>query len=465
MTELDLKDVRFLSNSVADSFGRVFTYEGQIYRMVSPEQESLCREILEARFFRKLTELEYIPRTVVEEHLTIRSGGRSCLILWHETCPDTRQHEWSFEMFKAAVIHLLKVRDICREDGYDLKDYHLGNITFRGTRPVFIDIGSFVKRSADSVMNDEFFTACLLPLLLWRDGEYFLNRCIVSDNTHYSFLIPFQQASHSTIVGSYKSQLSKPRGHLLDIFKNRLKKVYNTCIDVFHLGLRKRTCRDLPVGLPTVADISRIQRKHLPAAAASHHRTPPLPSDVGWLDSAVGLILRHCADATTLTDLAGREGQLCLRLSSCMKLHRVFMIENDEDATDKAFVRFAQNNVTTVTPVFTNAMFPLHGEQDVRRLRSDLVVALGVSHRLLLSQHFHVSFLFERLSMYTTRYVCIDFMPSGLCDGPAAAPPPSWYNETWFTSHFLMHFRLVRREQLAPNSILFIGEKKINTKL
>lgn len=458
MIELNLKDVRFLSNSVADSFGRVFTYEGQIYRMVSHENESLCQEMLEARFFKKLTALGYIPQTSIEKNMTVKADNHDHIILKHEKCPDTRQHEWSFEMFKAAVIHLLRVRSICNEDGYDLKDYHLGNITFKGTKPVFIDIGSFVKRRSSSIMNDEFFTACLLPLLLWRDGEYFLNRCVISDNTHYSFLTPFQQASDSTIVGKYKSQLSETPGHRLDILKNRLKSVYNRSIDLFNIKARKRMYKSIPVDLPTIAAVSRIERKRLPAAGRCSHRTPPATDD-DRLDRIIGLVRRYCADATTLTDIAGREGQFCLRLSSRMTFSRIFTIENDEDATDKAFTYFSKNNVTNINTVFTNAMFPLHGEQDVKRLSSDLVVALAVTHSLILSQHFHVSFLFERLSMYTSRYVCIEFIPSGLCDSHAAAPLPAWYNETWFTSHFQQHFRLIHKASIGPDSILYIGEK------
>jgi hypothetical protein len=460
MMTLDLKDVHFLSNSVTDDFGRVFSYEGQIYRMISPEKEPLCREMLEARFFKKLTDLGYIPKTVIEEDMTISVENHDCIILRHEKCPDTRQHEWSFEMFKAAVILLLQVKSICNEDGYDLKDYHLGNITFKGTKPVFIDIGSFVKSNGNSsAMNDEFFTACLLPLLLWKDGEYFLNRCVISDNTHYSFLIPFQQASDSAIVGKYKSRLSKTPGYYLRKtrvgFKNGLKRVANGCIDTFHIKVKKRRYKSVPVDLPSIAKISRIQRRHLLTAAESYHSNHPVPENDDRLDSIVELIHRHCADATTLTDIAGREGQFCLRLAKRMTLDRIFLIENDEDAIDKAFCYLDKNSIMNINTVFTNAMFPLYGEQDVKRLKSDLVVALAVTHHLILSQHFHVSFIFERLSMYTNRYVCVEFMPLGLSDGPV----PAWYHEEWFTSHFLLHFRLIHKERIESNSILYIGEK------
>lgn len=460
MIALDLKDVHFLSNSVADDFGRVFSYEDQIYRMISPEKESLCREMLGADFFRKLSDLGYIPKTVIEENMTIKADNHDCIILKHEKCPDTRQHEWSFEMFKSAVILLLKVKSICNEDGYDLKDYHLGNITFKGNKPVFIDIGSFVKSNGNSnIMNDEFFTACLLPLLLWRDGEYFLNRCVVSDNTHYSFLIPFQQASDSAIVGKYKSQLSETPECNPDTFKNKWRKVFKKCFEVFHVKEKKRKYKSVPVGLPSIAKISQIQRKYLPTDREFYHNNHPIPENYERYDRVVELIRHHCADASTLTDIAGNEGQFCLCLSRCMTLERIFMIENDEDAIDKAFSYFNRNNITNINTVFTSAMFPLYGEQDVRRLSSDLVVVLAVTHHLILSQHFHISFLFERLSMYTNKYVCVEFMPLGLWDGHSAPPVPTWYNEDWFTRHFQMHFRLIHKEQIDLNSLLYIGEK------
>ncbi len=65
-------------------------------------------------------------------------------LLKHERVPFiSYPYEWSFGMLKdAALLHLMLLLDAIKE-GFILKDASAYNIQWRGTKPVFIDVGSF----------------------------------------------------------------------------------------------------------------------------------------------------------------------------------------------------------------------------------------------------------------------------------------------------------------------------------
>ena len=93
------------------------------------------------------------------------------------------------------------------------------------------------------------------------------------------------------------------------------------------------------------------------------------------------------------------------------------------------------------------------------RYKSDAVVALALTHHLLLSQNLSIDYIFWIMAKYTRRYACIEFMPLGLwAEGSDLPPVPSWYTVDWFRENFKRYFRLHLEEKLEKNRILFCGE-------
>jgi hypothetical protein len=67
----------------------------------------------------------------------------------------------------------------------------------------------------------------------------------------------------------------------------------------------------------------------------------------------------------------------------------------------------------------------------VSNICSDVVFALALTHHLILSQNYDIHAIFSTISMYSRKYVYIEFCPLGLWSNGKAPPFPDWYNEAW----------------------------------
>ena len=105
-------------------------------------------------------------------------------------------------------------------------------------------------------------------------------------------------------------------------------------------------------------------------------------------------------------------------------------------------------------------MFTRDLKDTANRIKSDLAMALAVTHHLLLTNNYSVEAIFERVKMYSEKYVMIEFMPLGLWEinSDDKILVPEWYNEDWFKSKFETYFKIIRQEKLEDNRILFFGE-------
>ena len=92
----------------------------------------------------------------------------------------------TFQELKLASLYVLKVARIARKFQYNMIDCHALNIVFKGTKPIYVDLGSFRKmkdESVDFAPHKEFRASYLRPLKLWSDGnERFTKYLINSGN-------------------------------------------------------------------------------------------------------------------------------------------------------------------------------------------------------------------------------------------------------------------------------------------
>ena len=87
-------------------------------------------------------------------------------VLRHERVPFVSYpYEWTFSMLKDAALLQLDLQLAALDHGLGVKDASPYNVQFAGTRPVFIDVGSFERlRPGDLWTGYRQF--CMLPLLL-----------------------------------------------------------------------------------------------------------------------------------------------------------------------------------------------------------------------------------------------------------------------------------------------------------
>jgi SAM-dependent methyltransferase len=94
---------------------------------------------------------------------------QSVLVLEHPALPFlSYPYEWPFEMLRAAALLTLEIQATALAAGFTLRDASPYNVQFVGTRPIFIDLGSFdrYREGAPWAAYTQFCRTFLYPLLV-----------------------------------------------------------------------------------------------------------------------------------------------------------------------------------------------------------------------------------------------------------------------------------------------------------
>ncbi|MBP5547912.1 MAG: hypothetical protein J6X58_03345 [Bacteroidales bacterium] len=462
------RDLMFSGVSVVDTVGRVFEYQGNIYRLIYKKSEKECLELLNCGLIDKLVDLNYFPKTNIDSQLEIEGHP---LVLKHERCSIINHYEWSFEMFKDAAIHILKVNEICNKYGYELKDGHPLNITFQNSKPVFLDFGSFIKKNGNEWSAlDEYLQKCYLPLLLWKEGEYSILRNILESPDLFSEnrLLPQQDFVESTHLqhflikcDGYKIRIAGMTFFSKNINFPLLIKIVNKASiiirgkKIIHIEQYREKIN------PTIFDVSQIHQAVNSTEWCEYQDHKQSTQKYPRFSRITELIGKYCSDAKTAVDLAGNGGILSIILNETQQFNHIFTVDYDGNAIDKAYSYFKEQS-DPIDPVYANVVFPFDANSFRKRIQSDLAIACAITHHLILRQNIPLYAIFEKFASYCKKYLIIEFMPLGLWNGHDAPPIPDWYTREWFRNTFCQYFELLHEEQLETNRIVFIGRKRIS---
>lgn len=180
---IPLNDIVFHSLSIWDENGRLFKWNGELYRAIALEQSSLYRDLFNRGIVQELVE----KNLLVETQLTSWKLENYEIVLKHRSIPFVSYpSEWCNAMLKdAALLHL----NLCLElDRYGLttNDAHPWNILFEGCQPVFVDFGAINHLSMDFFQTkwkpyEEFCNFFIHPLLLMNQGHERIARWLLHD--------------------------------------------------------------------------------------------------------------------------------------------------------------------------------------------------------------------------------------------------------------------------------------------
>jgi hypothetical protein len=137
----------------------VYSSDGEVLRELSPRAREDWAALERARFFRRALEE---GRVVATEE--IEPG-----VLRHERLPFVSYpYEWPFEMLRDAALLQLGLLDEALAEGFVLKDGSPYNIQWRGSEPVFVDVGSFERQREGEPWAGyrQFCALFLYPLML-----------------------------------------------------------------------------------------------------------------------------------------------------------------------------------------------------------------------------------------------------------------------------------------------------------
>jgi hypothetical protein len=161
----------------------------------------------------------------------------------------------------------------------------------------------------------------------------------------------------------------------------------------------------------------------------------------------------------SVLELGGNQGVFSSLLLERTRINNVICTDFDECAADICYLDSKKyNKLTTANLDFIFPLISVRSESPAVRFRSDAVLALAVTHHLILTRRISIDEIFKTILMYSKRYVFIEFMPMGLWDGKKTPPIPSWYTIEWFRDSFENFFNIILEEKIEDNRILFVGE-------
>jgi hypothetical protein len=154
----------------ADTLGYTFVWQGHFLRGIYPKSVDLAKSYFECGFINEIVSKGLFPRTWISEYENDQFG----MIIEHEMIsPVLYATEWNFMMLKAAALMVLDIAQIGWKYGFNMVDCHKLNVMFKGSKPVYVDLGSFVPREEGCTgwlpyMN--FMTSYYYILDMWKDG-------------------------------------------------------------------------------------------------------------------------------------------------------------------------------------------------------------------------------------------------------------------------------------------------------
>ena len=140
------------SGSFRDWDGRVFSGSDRIYRALSSSGLADWEALSATELFEQYTASGTLVETtsgdddVLEEVQRLDPQGGWVAALSHERLPFVSYpYEWSFSMLKDAALLQLELVSAGLAEDLALKDATPYNVQWRGSQPVFVDIGSFER--------------------------------------------------------------------------------------------------------------------------------------------------------------------------------------------------------------------------------------------------------------------------------------------------------------------------------
>jgi hypothetical protein len=175
-------EARTEQGSFRDRDSRVVLSGDAVLRVLSERGAEDWRALAASPLLERLTaDGSLIPTEEVEGAAAAAVAGALpgavAAVLRHERVPFVSYpYEWTFGMLRDAALLQLDLELQALDDGLTLKDATPYNVQFRGSQPVFIDVGSFerLREGEPWAGYRQFCMLCLYPLLLqaYRDVPF-----------------------------------------------------------------------------------------------------------------------------------------------------------------------------------------------------------------------------------------------------------------------------------------------------
>jgi hypothetical protein len=454
--------------SFRDPSGYMF-YDGPVLRrVVNPIYFPQYQKLKDAGFF----------TTLIEKGLLISheetSVNKDQIILTPEKIPFiTNPYEWSFEQFKHAALHTLKLQKYALSKGFILKDASSYNVTFHKGKPIFIDTLSFDFYEEDTPWRayKQFITHFFGPLVL---AKYHGTEIFKMMQTHIDG-IPVKLIASMLPKKTKLSATLFTNIHLLAKMESKHKEDYKA--------------------ETKIANLSRKAQNNILDSLFNYIKDLKLNESTEWGDyytktnyeaaafDAKKELIKEWTTALNpqrLIDIGGNDGTFARTVLD--KVPHVIVTDIDSNSVDHNYRQVQKNKETNMLPFVCDMLQPAPGigfnnterASLIERLKDyepDLTLALALIHHITLSGNVPFEKSAEFFAKFSTNLI-IEFpkrddswAESLLVRKREFINHFDFYNEANFEAGFKQYFTLEKKETVAGTKrILYLFTNKYEEK-
>lgn len=470
--------------SGGDPCNRLYNSGPRLFRGISATRMADVRELFDRGIVKELIDIGYLPPTWISEE---QIPGYA-MVLEHERIEHlTYAHEWTFGMLKDAALFVLELREFLSTRGYDLVDAHCDNVTFHHGRPIWLDFGSLVKNPTTLIWaaGRRFEQSFVYPLMLWGQlGEFAGRRillggdympreaALLGTNWWARRLSPAGLSRICTLLDNYFSIPGAPPA----ILRQKLGRIalWRGIAAAFP-GLAVRFIQTaIQGGLPFHHHAGNRLARRVRAIKKRGYNTR-------WEDYHTGVLREVSAfesyprfrrliallkemGPASVTEIGTNQGALANLILKEVKPATMVCLDIDDGALERFYVHNRETHQTRVTHAVLDVMRPfsiLPKLPATDRFKSEALVALAVTHHMVMGQCNSLDYLFTRLAAFTSRWILVEYMPHGFHTEPVDTPPPETYSAARFDAAFRQYFDVVSIETLEPTRVLYVGRLRV----
>jgi len=410
---IPLEEVNFHPMSIMDDAGRLFWYQGLLYRGINRDWAPFYRELIERGTIDDLVKKGLLVHTEVS-NLKVDNFE---LVLKHDVLPFVSYpHEWCAEMLRQAALRVLDLEIELRQRGLILKDSHPWNVLFNHCNPIYVDVGSIVSgdnTDSDWKVHEEFCRFFWYPLqLMAHDHERMA-----------SLLLQDEQG----VLEAEVRLLAPNGGRSIPAIARWLMK---GCVPVHARGPLRKVLACLGITAPmsgTRPDLIRTMRRQVESLEFPYRKTPwseyyasefPLfvPCEE-WTEKHKSMyaILSQTRPHSVL-DIGSNRGwytQLAAKLGS-----NVVAFDVDNSSIGKLYDEARGQNLRILplkidfrspTPFyFGRHQWAIPTEN---RLQCEMVFGLALVHHLVFKQYMNFQQIVDGLAAFSSKSLVVEFIP------------------------------------------------------
>jgi hypothetical protein len=451
--------------SFRDPSGYMFFDSDVLRRAINPIYFKQYNALEDSGFFKTL-----IKNKLLIPHTQTNVSEQQIVITPEPIAFITNPYEWSFEQYKHAALHTLKVHKYALSKGFILKDASAYNVTFHKGSPVFIDTLSFDFYEKDTPWRayKQFITHFFGPIVLasYHGTEIFKMMQTYIDGIPVKLiasLLPSKSKLSSTIYTNIHLLAKMERSHSEDynaetkIAKLSLKAQNNIIDNLFNFIKKLSIKEETEWG-------NYYDKTNYNDAAFQGKKT--------LIEDWVTALKPH-----RLIDIGGNDGTFARTVVT--KVPHVIVTDIDSNAVGYNYKQIQQNKETNMLAFVCDVLQPAPGiglnnsERNslVERLQSyspDVTMALALIHHITLSGNVP----FDRSAQFFaafSKHLILEFptredswVSSLLVRKREFMNHFDFYNQETFEAGYKQYFDIQKKENVpGTKRVLYLLKNKI----